>query len=152
MPSTLRLAGDDLARLVARGLGDRVRSVQCTVADGAVRFTLTGLDASRWLPRLDLDIAVEPILHIESQHVELRWQIRPSSLTGMVAVPAQHLGVGAKVIDALIDRLGWQEAVVSRDNSTIVIALCRLAALQRLGVVVRGFTLIDALVVDLALA
>ena len=151
MPSALHLTGPDLARLVQRGLGDRARAVSCTLTNKDIRLGLTGVDASRWLPRLDLDIAVTPALEVERQEITLRWRIVPSSLTGIIASPAQHLGVGTKVIDALIERLGWQDAVISRDNESVVIALAKLASLQRLGINVRTLEITDVVTVEFEL-
>jgi len=149
MPSSLTLTASDLARLVQRGLGDRVRTVTCTLGDGDIHLALVGLDASRWLPRVDLDIAVTPLLAVERQEIILRWRVVPSSLTGIIAAPAQHLGVGAKVIDALIERLGWHDAVISRDNESAVIALAKLAQLQRVGISVQAVAVTDVVRVEL---
>ena len=152
MRSSLTLAAADLAHLVQRGLGERVRGVRCVLLDGELRLIMAGLDASRWLPRLTVEIAVVPLLHRERQEVELRWRVVPSSLVGLIAAPVQQLGVGAKVIDALIDRLGGQAAVIRRDNEALVLALHQLAFLQRLGITVEAIAIsVDALVAELAL-
>jgi len=151
MPSALHLTGSDLARLVQRGLGDRARAVTCTLIDDDIRLALAGLDASRWLPRLDLDIAVTPTLEVERQEITLRWRVVPSSLTGIIASPVQHFGVGTKVIDALIERLGWQDAVISRDNESVVIVLARLTSFQHLGISVRTLEITDVVTVEFEL-
>lgn len=134
MSSHLELGCPDLTALVQRGLGERVNEVECSLADGEVRLVLTGLNVSRWLPRLRVELAVTPSLRVESQELCLHWRVVPSSLTGILAGPAQQLGVGQQIVDGLVDRLGWSGALVSRDNETAVLALQRLASLQRLGI------------------
>jgi hypothetical protein len=151
VPSTLLLACDDLARLVHRGLGERVRAVTCTAVGDELRFTLDGLDASRWLPRLRLEIAVTPRLRAEVQQVEARWRIVPSSWSGIVAGPAQHLGVGAKVVDALVERLDWKAAVVTRDSTSVVLSLVAVMPVQRLHLCVRTIAVDSGLRCDLSL-
>lgn len=151
MPSTLRLACDDVAALVRRGLGDHARGVTCALAEGEIRLELEGVDASRWLPRLRLKIAASLTLDAATQEVRLEWRVLPSSFTGLLAAPAQHLGVGAKVVDALVERLGWQEAVTSRDNTAVTIALARLSPLARLGARVESLAISEAIEIGFAL-
>lgn len=149
MPSRLDLSCVDLAALFRRGLGERVQEVHCHTVDHAVHFSLTGLDVSNWLPRLRVEIAVTPSLNTERQEMMLHWRTVPSSLTGILAGPAQQLGVGSKVVDALVDRLHWREAVVSRDNDVVVFALQRLFSLQRLGIRVAAIAIAQTVQVEL---
>lgn len=153
MRSAFTLAAADLAQLVQRGLAERVRSVGCVLRDGELRLVLGGLAASRWLPRLTVEIAVAFLLHRERQEVELRWRVVPSSLVGLITAPIQQLGVGAKAIDAVIDHLGCQAAVVKRDDETLVLTLCHVGFLQRLGITLDAIVIsVDALVAELGLS
>jgi hypothetical protein len=146
--SEFRLGWSDLAAVVKRALGDRVREVACASKDEELRLTFTGLDLSGWLPRLNLDVAVLPIFDPDDQRLGLRWKVLPSSLAGMIAAPAQRLGFGSKVIDTLIDRLGWHDAVLSRDNSTVTVDLRRLVFVDKFGIRVHAITIMGLILME----
>ncbi len=151
MPSNLDLACSDLAALLHRGLGDRVSGIRCHIADSGISFTLERLEMSNWLPRVDLEIAVTATLVSERQELSLIWKVVPSSLVGIIAVPIQHFGAGSKVIDAIIDRLGWSAAVISRDDKSMVLGLRGVPQLRQLGVRLQSLTVTDLVRLELSL-
>ncbi len=81
----------------------------------------------------------------------LNWMVVPSSLIGILAVPIQHFGGGSKVIDTIVDRLGWGVVVTSRDDKSMVMGLQGIPQLRHLGVRVLSLIVTDVVRVELSL-
>lgn len=137
MPARLLLSMVDLARLVAGGLRGRAREVACA-GDGAeaMRIDLRGIRLAEWLPRIDVPVRVTWALAAERRRLRIDARVRLTGLASLLLVPGQHLGGGRMAIDALVDALGLDAAVVARDNTGIDLDLARLAGwrLTRLAV------------------
>jgi hypothetical protein len=128
------LGADDLAALVRRGLGPRIRGATCAVQGKALRIHLQGLEIHRHVPRCDvaLDLSVNCVDGI----VDIGYRIAPSTWSAVLLVPGQRLGGGRMVVEALVDRLGLRPAVMLLSDVKVHLNPARIVGLTQLGLVV----------------
>jgi len=133
MSSTLWFALTDMAALIERGLGERVRAVTCLPHLDGFRLRLQGLDPHARLPRLT--VVLDCGLAIIDGLIEVTFTVAPTTWSALVLVPGQRLGGGRMVVEPIIERLGLQAAVVSLSDRKVVLAPDRLPGLTRLGLI-----------------
>jgi len=130
---------DDLARVVAHGLGNRASGVACRADGDAWCVDLLGIRLAEWLPRIEVPVRVTWRLDATSQRLRIDGRVRLTGLVSWLLVPSQHLGGGRLAIDALVMALGLGGAVVGRDNTGVDLDLARIPG---------GWRLVDLAVVD----
>lgn len=129
----LVLALDDLARLMAGGLGARAQAVAVRVHPDDRRALLVrveGLLVAQWLPRVTADVRIDLHLVPAAHRLALRYHVHFGRLSSLLLVPGQHLGGGRRVADALVAALALDDAVVARSDTGLRLDLDR--ALRRL--------------------